>query len=70
VAFGGSGNVSIHYLLASQTSSLDSFSYVCDSSIPQPERANSIVGWKDNGQTIIRMIKFPKWDPGHTSDDF
>jgi hypothetical protein len=53
-----------------QTFDLHSFSYACVSGIPQPECAISIWGWKPGGHNIMRVITFPKLDPGHVIEDF
>jgi hypothetical protein len=53
-----------------QTFNLHSFSYACVSGIPQPECAISIWGWKLGGHNIMRVITFPKLDPGHVIEDF
>ncbi|ORY19233.1 hypothetical protein BCR34DRAFT_582408 [Clohesyomyces aquaticus] len=70
MAFGGSGNISIPDSPPKQMFDLESFSFACDSGIPQPECAISIWGWKEGGKVIKRTINYPRLDPGHVIEDF
>lgn len=45
------------------TFELESFSYACDSGIPQPACDISVWGWKSNGKVIKRVIRYPALNP-------
>jgi hypothetical protein len=59
-----------HFSPLKQTLGLHTFSYACVDGVPQPECAISVWRWKLNGQTIHRVITFPRVDSGHASKDF
>jgi hypothetical protein len=59
-----------HFSPPNQTFDLHKFAYACVSGVPQPACAISVWGWKLDGQTIDRIITFPKLDPGHALRDF
>jgi hypothetical protein len=59
-----------HYSPPKQTFDLHAFSYACVAGVPQPECAISVWGWKPDGRTIMRVITFPRLDPGHALEDF
>jgi hypothetical protein len=53
-----------------QSFDLESFSYACVAGIPQPECAITMWGWKTKGLHIMRIMTFPRLNPGHAVEDF
>ncbi|KAF2417674.1 hypothetical protein EJ08DRAFT_654459 [Tothia fuscella] len=70
MTFGGSGNITIPDSTPKQSFDLHSFSYACNSGVPQPECAISMWGWKESGKVIHRTLNFPRLDPGYEPKDF
>ncbi|GAB1312691.1 hypothetical protein MFIFM68171_02901 [Madurella fahalii] len=70
MAFGGSGNISVHDTGKRSFFSLESFSYACSGGVPQPECAISMWGFRGGDLVAHQVINFPALDPGHFLHEF
>lgn len=68
MAFGGSGNISVHD--AGSVLTLKSFTYACNAGVPQPECAISMWGFRGTRLVAHQVITFPRLDPGHYIPEF
>ncbi|KAK4187624.1 hypothetical protein QBC35DRAFT_498177 [Podospora australis] len=68
MAFGGSGNITVHDRGSVLT--LKSFSYACNAGVPQPECAISMWGFRGRRLVAQQVITFPQLDPGHYIHEF
>ncbi|KAK4159281.1 hypothetical protein QBC43DRAFT_327574 [Cladorrhinum sp. PSN259] len=68
MAFGGSGNITVQDPSTSLT--LKSFTYACNSGVPQPACAISMWGYKRSRLVAHQVIVFPQLDSGHYTWEF